>query len=90
VAEGRMAEVVREAQGLGQIFVEPERTGDRPPDLRHFDAVGEPNAEMVSVGSDEYLRLVAEAAEGDGVDDPVAVALKRVARTAWCGIGLKV
>jgi hypothetical protein len=37
---------------------------------------------MVTVGSNEHLRLVPQAAESDGVDDPVAVALEQVARTA--------
>ena len=37
---------------------------------------------MVAVGRDEHLRLVAQAAEGDRMDDPVAVALEDVARAA--------
>jgi len=40
------------------------------------------NPEMVAVGGDEYLRLMAQAAEGDRVNDPVAVALEDVAGTA--------
>ncbi len=80
VAERRVAEIVGEAQRLGQILVEPERPGDRPADLGDFDAVGEPDPEMVAVGRDEDLGLVAQAAEGDRMDDPVAVALKDVAR----------
>jgi hypothetical protein len=35
---------------------------------------------MIAVGGDEDLSLVAEAAESDGVNDPVAVALENVAR----------
>ena len=38
---------------------------------------------MVAVGGDEYLGFVAQATEGDRVDDPVAIALEGVARTAW-------
>ena len=34
---------------------------------------------MIAVGSDEYLGLVAQAAEGTRVDNAVAVALKGVA-----------
>jgi hypothetical protein len=41
---------------------------------------------MIAVGGDENLRLVAQAAEGDGVDDPVAVALEDVARSARAGL----
>jgi hypothetical protein len=40
---------------------------------------------MVAIGRDEHLRLVAQAPERDGVDDPIAVALENVARTSWAG-----
>ena len=43
---------------------------------------------MVAVGGDEHLRLVAQAAEGDRMDDPVAVALEGVARPARAAIVL--
>ena len=43
MAEWRMAEVVGEAQRLGQILVETERAGDRPADLRDLEAVGQAN-----------------------------------------------
>ena len=36
VAERRVAEVVREAQSLGQVFVEAERPRHRAADLRDF------------------------------------------------------
>src|SRR5690349_13560221 len=85
VAEGRMAEVVGEAQRLGEVLVEPERAGDRPSDLRDFQAVRQADAIMVAVRGDEHLGLVAEAAERDAVDDAVAVALEDVARPARPG-----
>jgi len=44
---------------------------------------------MVAVGGDEHLRLVAQAAERDRVDDAVAVALKRVARAARAAVGFR-
>src|SRR5258705_7888141 len=88
MAERRMAEVVSEAQGFGQILVEAERPGDCAANLRDLDAVSQPNAEMIPVGRDEHLGLVAEAAEGDRMDDAVAVALEDVARPARGGIDL--
>src|SRR3546814_13345709 len=57
VAEGWMADIVREAQRLGQILVEPERSRDRPPDLRHFEAVRQPDAKLVAVGRSEERRV---------------------------------
>ena len=82
MAEGRMADVVREAQRLGQILVEPQRARDAAPDLRDLDAVGQADAIMIAVGRDEHLRLVAQAAKGDRMDDAVAVALEIITRTA--------
>jgi len=82
MTERRMAEVVGKAQRLGQILVEAKRAGDRSADLRDFDAVGQPDPEMIAVRSDEYLRLVAKTAERHRMDDAVAVALKDVAWTA--------
>ena len=77
-----VTEIVGKAQRLGQVLVEAERPGHGPADLRHFDRMGQPYPEMVAVGCNEHLRLVPQAAEGDGVDDAVAVALEQVARTA--------
>src|SRR5258705_9029094 len=88
MAERRMAEVVSEAQGFGQILVEAERPGDCAANLRDLDAVSQPNAEMIPVGRDEHLGLVAEAAEGDRMDDAGAVALEDVARPARGSIHL--
>jgi hypothetical protein len=90
VAEGRVADVVGEAQGLGQILVEAERAGGGSADLRDLEAVGEADPEMVAVRGDEDLGLVAEPAERDGMDDPVAVALKGVARPPLAAFRLAV
>jgi precorrin-6B methylase 1 len=48
--------------------------------------MGQANAEVVAVGGDEHLRLVAQAAEGDREDDAVAVALERVALPARAAV----
>ena len=76
VAEGRVPEVVAEGDGLGQVLVEAEGLGDRPGDLGDLEAVGQPRPVVVPKGREEDLGLVFEAAEGLGVDDPVAVALE--------------
>jgi hypothetical protein len=44
---------------------------------------------MVAVGGDEDLCLVTETAEGDRMNDPVAVALEDVAWTAGRAIGFR-
>src|SRR3546814_19372831 len=47
-----------------------------------FEAVRQPDAEMVAVGRQENLRLVTQPAETDRMDDPIAIALEGVARAA--------
>jgi len=80
MAERRVAEVVGQRARLGQILIDPERASERSRDLRDFEAVGQADAKMIAVGANEHLRLVPQPAEGAGVDDAVAVALKRIAR----------
>ncbi len=79
MAERRMAEIVGERQRLGQVLVEPERAGERAGDLRDFQRVGQPGAEMVALVEDEDLGLVGQPAEGGRMDDAVAIAAESVA-----------
>jgi len=74
MAEGRMAEIVRQGDALGEIIVQPKRLGDRARDLRHLERMGQPGAEMVALVRHEDLGLLLQPAEGLGVDHPVAVA----------------
>ncbi len=74
--KGGVAEVVGERNRLGEVFVEAERTGERPGDAGDLDGVGHPGPVMVAGAVEEDLGLVFEPAEGAAVDDPVAVALE--------------
>jgi hypothetical protein len=85
--KGRMTQVMRQAKRFGQVFVKPERSCHGPADLRYLDTMGQADPIMISVGSDEDLRLVTESAEGDGMDDAVAIALEDVARASRRPIG---
>ena len=89
MAERRVAEVVGEAERLRQVLVQAEGASDRAPDLRDLYAVGEADPVMIPVGRDEDLRLVTQPAKGDGMDDPVAVALEDVARSARGGVDFR-
>src|SRR5579862_6569484 len=82
MAEGRMADVMGEAQRLCQILVEAKRAGERPADLGDLQTVRQANADMIVVRRDEHLGLVAQSTKGDRVDNPVAIALKGI---AWPG-----
>jgi len=75
VAERRMAEIMRETDGLGQILVQLQGVRNGARDLRDFDGVREPGSIQVAFVIDEHLGLVDQAAEGGGMHDAVAVAL---------------
>ena len=83
VAEGRVAEVVGQRDGFGQIFVQPQRAGDGAGKLRYLQRMREPGAEQVALVVQEHLRLVDQPAERGGMHDAVAVALEVVARGRW-------
>ena len=74
--EGRMAQVVGQADRLGEALVESEHFGDGPPDLGDLDAVREARAVVVVDAGREDLRLALQTPERRGVDDPVAVPLE--------------
>ena len=76
VAERRVPEIVAEHQGLDQLFIKSEDPGGGASDLCAFEAVGEAGPVVVTLVVHEHLRLVLEAPEGRGVDDPIAVALE--------------
>ncbi len=82
MAERRMADVMGQRQGLGQVFVEAQLPGHGAGDLRHFQRVGETGAVMIALMEHEDLGLVLEAPKRGRVDDPVAIPAKRAAGPA--------
>jgi hypothetical protein len=94
VAERRVSQIVGEGNSLGQIVVEAEAARQGPGDLRHFDRMGEPSAEVIAVERDENLRLMGEPSKGGRMENAVAVALKlsprrrnRLGEEATAGLG---
>ena len=75
--ERRVAEVVAQADRLGEVLVEAQGARHVARDAARLERVGQPGAVVVALGRDEHLGLVLEAPEGLGVHDPVAVALER-------------
>ena len=82
VAEGRVPEVVAEADRLGEVLVEAQRARDGARDPDRLERVREARAVVVALGRDEDLRLVLEPPERLAVGDAVAVALERAAQPA--------
>ena len=70
---------MHQGQRFDQVGVETELGGDGARDLRDFDGVRQAVAEVVGIAAGENLGLRFQAAEGAGVDDAVAIALKVVA-----------
>ena len=82
VPEGRVPEVVAEADRLGEVLVEAQRARDGARDPDGLERVREARAVVVALGRDEDLRLVLEAPERLAVGDAVAIALEGAAQPA--------
>ena len=76
MSEGRMAQIMRKRQRLGQILIQAQKSRDGPRNLRHFNGMGQARAEMITFVIDKHLRLVLQAPKGRGVDDTVPIPLK--------------
>ncbi len=76
MTERRVAEIVSQRNGLGQIFVSAQVAGNRTGNLGDFKAVRQACAEQIAFMIDKNLGLVFEAPKGSGVNNTVAVALK--------------
>jgi len=75
VTEGRVPDVVGQADRLGQRLVQREGVRDRAADLCHLEGVAQPGHVVVAVGVEEHLGLVLQPAEGLAVQDPIPVPL---------------
>src|SRR5882724_1756706 len=71
--EGRMADIVDESKRFGELGVQAQRGSDGARDLRDFQRMRQPVAEVVGIARGENLRLGFEAPEGSRVNDAVAI-----------------
>jgi hypothetical protein len=79
MTERGMADIVDQGQSLNQIHVQAELGSNGTCDLRDFNGVSQPVAEVVRVAAGENLGFGFESAKCSGVYDPVTVALEVVA-----------
>ena len=75
VAEGSVAEIVRQRDGLREVLIQPERPADIAGNSGNLDRVSQPRSQMVAGAVQEDLRLIFQAAKRAAVDDAVAVPL---------------
>ena len=64
MAEGRVAQIMGQRHGLGQIFVDRQGARQAAGELRHFQRMGQPGAVIIAFMLHEDLGLVLEPAEG--------------------------
>ena len=74
--ERRVAEIVREANRLGQRFVQTQRRSDGATDLCHLERVRDASAIQIAFVIDENLGFVDQSAKRVRVDDAVTIALE--------------
>ena len=79
MSERRVAEVVREADGLDEVLIEPHGARHGSGNLRDLEGVSQTRSVEITFVIDEDLGLVDEAAKCRGVDDAVAIALELAA-----------
>ncbi len=77
MAERRMPQVVAERDGFRQLLVQTQNFRDTPRNLRDLEGVRQPGAVVVAHRGEEHLGLVFQPSERFGVNDPIAVTLKR-------------
>jgi hypothetical protein len=78
MAERRMPNVMHERESLYQVYIQVQCRGHGSGNLRDFECVGKPVAEVVGIPAREYLGLGFQSAERARVNHPVAVALEVV------------
>jgi iron-sulfur cluster assembly accessory protein len=81
MTKGRVAQIMGQCQGFGEIFIHTENTRDGPGNLRHFKCVGEAGSKVVTLVIDKHLCFVFQPPKRRGMDDAVPVPCK--GRPGW-------
>src|SRR5690606_6089794 len=79
VPERSMAQVMRQRDGLGEVFMQTQVAGQRTGNLRDLYAVCQPCAEQITFVIDENLGFVLKQPEGIAMDDTITIALEGIA-----------
>ena len=77
MAERRMPQIMRQSNGFAEFFIELEAFAQSAGDLGDLNAVGKPGAVVFALMIGKNLGFSVETAKRHGVNQTVAVALKR-------------
>ena len=77
VAERCVPQIMAKRDCLGQLLVKLQHLGNGPGNLRDLQRVRQPGAIVIPGWGEKHLSLVLQTPERLGVDDAIAVALKR-------------
>jgi len=77
VPKRRMSDIMRERHRFSQVFIEPKRSSDGARNLDNFQRMREPRSVMIALMRHENLRFLLQTAKSRGMDNSVAIALKR-------------
>src|SRR6056297_99210 len=76
MAKGGMAQVMRQRNGLCQIFVQAQCPGNGASNLGHFQGMRQPGSIVVPLGRQKNLSFIFQTAEGLTMQDTIAIMLK--------------
>ena len=76
MAEGCMAQIVPQGDGLGEVLIQAQRAGDGAGNLTDFQRMGQPGTIVVPFRRKENLGLLFQPPERLAVQNPVPVPLK--------------
>ena len=82
MAERGVPEIMPQGDGLCQILVQAQGTGQRPRHLGHLEGMGQAGAIVIPLGREKDLGFKLQAAKGLAVNDPVPVPLIHRAQIA--------
>jgi hypothetical protein len=76
----RMSDVMDQCKRLGQIFLQPERSCNRPRNLRNLNGMGQSAAKVIGRAARKDLRLPRKPPKGASLHNPLPIPLKRCPR----------
>jgi hypothetical protein len=76
-----MSNVMNQSQRLSQIFLQSERSCDRPRNLRNLNRMSQSATKVIRRAARKDLRLPCKSAKGASLHNPLPVPLKR--RPRW-------